>query len=882
MESFIDTISSWLKGGSSDTTEILTIWGMAGIGKTSLAKSIYWLHQHEFKKSSLVENIETRCGPQLSTLLHLQNQLLRDMLNKSISEEHNVDVCTSKIQKALLNKKVFIVLDGVDNHEQVDVLVGRKGVHPGSKIIITTRDASLTEKCALFRVAFPPKHTNLALEGLSGTDSLRLLCWHAFGGYAPKKGYEVEATRASKYCEGHPLALKVLGSSLINEDVATWSHTFRMLETTEFRTRVHKVLRVSFDSLPSENCKELFKHIACFFVGENREVTEEILEGCGIHTSYGIQKLIDRCLLTIGVQNQLRMHQLLQDLGRELVRQESPHKPWKRSRVWNHEESLNILQEEKGTTKIQGLVLDMKMLQKGLMRGSSSVIDHIFQSHDLIMNFGAGLPVDRVPEFSSSRFKNIELRTNVLNKMENLNLLRLNHVKFNGSYKNFPKGLRGLCLHGFQSKYIPSDLPMEKLVALDMSYSDLKHLWRKPTHLGSLKYLNLSYCKFVTVGGFKGIPALKTLTLKGCKSLTSVCDTIGECGSLALLDMRYCHKLKNLPVSISKLTSVRVLLLDGCIGARKFENKMMHMKLLQVVNKDCVCTNSHVCFSAITRFILNNQKSLSLSLPPSLVTLSLQSNNLSNESFPMDFSSMSKLKNLYLDNNPIDSLPGCLRSLSRLEKLSVADCLMLKSVLRPPSTIKRLYTDRCSSLVNITFHHEMSAPPLVYYEDSVSLTEVQGIIKIQALAQVDDEILCSLGWTDLQYVKNYKVPIWDSYIWSRAKELPVHMYYEFGIFSTCFPGKEVPECPVYNDSDKDDNSLSYYKSWKHIIGGDLSAFQLTSGDYFLSRDHFIHPAKDFEELFRHRTTQKLVGYIPQYKVKETDNAEENVNEYIRF
>lgn len=82
-------------------------------------------------------------------------------------------------------------------------------------------------------------------------------------------------------------------------------------------------------------------------------------------------------------------------------------------------------------------------------------------------------------------------------------------------------------------------------------------------------------------------------------------------------------------------------------------------------------------------------------------------------------------------------------------------------------------------------------------------------------------------------------------------------------------GVSVRECaisPVYNDSDKDDiNSLSYYKSWKNIIGGDLSAFQLTSGDYFLSHDRFIHPAKNFRELFRHKTTQKLVGYIPQYK-----------------
>lgn len=239
-----------------------------------------------------------------------------------------------------------------------------------------------------------------------------------------------------------------------------------------------------------------------------------------------------------------------------------------------------------------------------------------------------------------------------------------------------------------------------------------------------------------------------------------MCDTIGGCGSLALLDMRYCQKLKNLPVSISKLKNLRVLSLDGCIG---------------LLNKDSVCTNSHVSFAAITRFILNNQKSLSVSLPPSLVTLSLKSSNLSNESFPMDFSSMSMLKRLYLDDNPIDSLPGCLRSLCRLEVLSVADCLMLQSVLRPPSTIKRLYTYRCRSLVNITFHHEMSAPPLVYYGHSVSLTEIQGIIKIQALAQVDDEILCSLGWTDLQYLKNHKMLIWDSCMWSRAKKLPIHV-----------------------------------------------------------------------------------------------------------
>nr|GEU80352.1 Toll/interleukin-1 receptor (TIR) domain-containing protein [Tanacetum cinerariifolium] len=233
-----------------------------------------------------------------------------------------------------------------------------------------------------------------------------------------------------------------------------------------------------------EICKELFKHIACFFVGKESEVTEAILKDSINHMSDGIKKLVERCLLTIGVGEELIMHQLVQDMGRDIVRQESPDKPWKRSRVWNHEESLNILLEDKGTAKIQGLFFDMKMLEKESC-GSSSAIDHEFQDNDLNMNFGAAPSFSRLLEFSSSHCRKIKFSTNALNKMEKLILLQLNHAKLNGPYKNFPKGLRGLCMHGFQSEYIPSDLQMEHLVALDMSFSDLKQLWRTPKVLNS-------------------------------------------------------------------------------------------------------------------------------------------------------------------------------------------------------------------------------------------------------------------------------------------------------------------------------------------------------------------------------------------------------------
>ncbi|CAH1433279.1 unnamed protein product [Lactuca virosa] len=392
MDDSIDTISSWLKRGSSEAAEILTIWGMPGIGKTTLAKHMYMLHCHEFERSSFVEGIGRICAQQTCWQLDLQKQLLGDILKKRNIEEHDADRCTSKVEKALSRKKTLLVLDDVDNFEQLDVLIGTKGIHPGSKIIVTTKDGSLTEKCSLFRMKFPPKHTKLALHGLSDTASMRLLCWQAFGNNDPKKGYEKEAQQLAEYCGGHPLALKVLGSSLINKDASIWSDVLEMLEAkgylTDVQESVQKALQISFDSL-SGDCKELFKHIACFFVGKEREVTETILRECGFQTSYGINKLIDRCLLTIGGRNELRMHQLLQEMGRDLVRKESPEKPWKHSRVWKHEESLDLLKKDKGTQRIQGLILDTNLLRK----------EHNFQNDDVNKSFRADQPIQMVYEF---------------------------------------------------------------------------------------------------------------------------------------------------------------------------------------------------------------------------------------------------------------------------------------------------------------------------------------------------------------------------------------------------------------------------------------------------------------------------------------------------
>ncbi|CAH1440559.1 unnamed protein product [Lactuca virosa] len=362
MEDSIEVVTSWLKDASSHTTNILTILGMGGIGKTSLAKYVYALHSHEFDTSSFVEDISKKCNEKSNGMLDVQKQLYNDISKLSSVQVHDVSMYTSMIENAVARKKVFLVLDDIGSIDQLDALFGTEGFHPGSKILITTKDAWLTQSSSPFKTNIKPKYAEHKIKGLSTIESQKLLCYHAFICNNPKAGYEEVSGKLVKYCEGHPMALKILGRSLHNRDVTYWEGYIDRLKK-ENHSPINTVLRMSFDSLPSENDKELFKHIACIFVGMDRDVSVTILEACDIETRSGIMNLMDRGLLSIGWNKELRMHQLVQEMGRFVVREESLYKPWERSRIWGYE-SFRVLKQKKSMENALGLTLDMRMLEK--------------------------------------------------------------------------------------------------------------------------------------------------------------------------------------------------------------------------------------------------------------------------------------------------------------------------------------------------------------------------------------------------------------------------------------------------------------------------------------------------------------------------------------
>ncbi|KAI3495677.1 hypothetical protein L1887_38023 [Cichorium endivia] len=511
-----EEINAWLNRSNA---EFLVICGMGGSGKTTLAKYIYDSNWKKFENMSFVEDISRRCK-ESHDLLKLQEQLLNDILGGKKRKLPGVSQGTCKIEEALQTKKTLIVLDDIARRNELTSLLGTGNINVQSKIIITT---TMENTDNWFK--FPYRRCQVyKMKLLNDDESLELLSCHAFGSKVPMAGFEELAVQAIRYCQGNPLALVLLASSLYNDNtILYWKSRLKVLDK-DFDSRIQSVLITSYESLPSVLEKELFLHIACFFIGKDEDYVVKILEHDYSAIS-GIKTLSNRCLVSVSPNKKLMMHRLLQEMGKHLVRQESSKFPIKRSRVWLSSESYKILSKGEGSETMEGLAIDMQML-----RGQ---------------NFA---------------FKSSNLKTDALKNMDKLKLLQLDFVQLTGSYENFSEDLRWLSWLGFHLRAIPSDLFMGNLVAIDMSYSNLE-VFEPPMVLQSLQILNLKDShNLIEIRNISMIPHLETLILWNCHSLVRVCETIGDLMSLAMLNMTGCEnlckrELTNLSVGLEASTS---------------------------------------------------------------------------------------------------------------------------------------------------------------------------------------------------------------------------------------------------------------------------------------------------------------------------------------
>ncbi|CBI29415.3 unnamed protein product, partial [Vitis vinifera] len=322
MDSHFKKISLGLSMESNDV-RMVGICGLGGIGKTTIASYIYNQISWGFECCSFLEKVKEVYKNK--GLLGLQNQLLNDILEGANQKISNIHRGAHVIKNNLSLQKALIVFDDVDDMDQLEFLVGNHAWYgKGSRIIITTRD----KQC----LTMPNVDYLYNVEGLNSNEALELFSRYAFRSNLPKEDFENLLDHAIHYCEGLPLALKVLGSLLCGKTKGEWKSELHKLEK-EPEMKIQSVLKISFDGLDTTQ-QMILLDIACFFQGEDKDFASKIWDGYELYGEINIRVLSERCLITIS-NNRLHMHGLIEKMCKKIVREQHPKDTSKWSRLWN-------------------------------------------------------------------------------------------------------------------------------------------------------------------------------------------------------------------------------------------------------------------------------------------------------------------------------------------------------------------------------------------------------------------------------------------------------------------------------------------------------------------------------------------------------------------
>ncbi|KAK1621040.1 hypothetical protein QYE76_026557 [Lolium multiflorum] len=295
-----------------DQCRVISIWGMLGIGKTALTKSVYESRELGlmFEKGAWVSVMRPFNLEDVRKSLYWQlkvgkfGSLGQPLESSSLKSE--------ELMKPLDDIRCMIVLDGVLSIEEWKLIKPYLLATNARRIIVTTRELSVAEHCS---TAYKNIYKLQALDDAAALELFNSKVFMETSVWDLHPDISAEAELILKECDGHPLTIASIGELLSSKPITAieWNklndHLKAGFESTPSLQLIRKALSPTYDDLPY-HLQLCVLYLSIFPKGYNirrrRLITRWIAEGysCKTHNKSAeeigegyFQELINRGII---------------------------------------------------------------------------------------------------------------------------------------------------------------------------------------------------------------------------------------------------------------------------------------------------------------------------------------------------------------------------------------------------------------------------------------------------------------------------------------------------------------------------------------------------------------------------------------------------------